>query len=141
MGSGGGIVSISPGRQIIDYLDAPKREDKYHRTQLDNMKLGDVTTEQLQHYLACRRRMEQHLDEETVFGVLCRLWHQRDEETCDLFDRITTGHSRLAQRLADEAAGTGVGQDRLASIALGMLGDGWADDEVRYALGTLGAAA
>lgn len=80
--------------QILEYLDGPKREDKYHRTELDNMRLGDVTTDQLQHYLACRRVMEEHLDEETVFDELCRLSRLADEETTDAFAWITLGGKR-----------------------------------------------
>jgi hypothetical protein len=116
--------------QILKYLDAPAREDKYHRTALDEMRLGDVSTNQLQHYLACRRRMEEHLDQETAFDELCRLWLQLDElcrlwlqldeETCDAFDRIAGEEGRLAR------------------IAAGMLSDGWSEDQVRYALSTLG---
>lgn len=107
--------------QIIEYLDAPKREDRYHRTELDNMRLGDVTTRQLNHYLACRRQLEEHLDEESVFDELCRLSLQADDETCDVFDRIT----RV--------------EDRIVRIAKGMLADGWTEDQVRYAIRTLGA--
>ena len=87
--------------QILEHL-APKREDRYHRTAVwDEMQLGDVSTDQLQHYLACRRVMEEHLDEESVFDELCRLSQQADDETSDVFNRI---HLR--------------GQDRLARIAL-----------------------
>jgi hypothetical protein len=105
--------------QIIEYLDAPKREDRYHRTELDKMRLGDVTTERLQHYLACRRQLEEHLDEESVFDELCRLSRQADDETCDVFDRIHV-------------------EARADRIRTAMLSDGWAEDEVEFALETLG---
>jgi AraC-like DNA-binding protein len=139
--------------QILEYLDAPKREDKYHRTALDEMRLGDVNTDRLQHYLACRRQLEEHLDEESVFDELCRQAMQSDEETCDWFDRVTSVSASdafardtlsQAQRLAAEATSTTlsqVGQDRLARIANGMLSDGWPEHEVAFALGTLGADA
>ena len=107
--------------QILEYLNGPKREDRYHRTELDNMRLGDVSTDRLQHYLACRRQLEEHLDEESVFDELCRLSRQADDETCDVFDEIT----RI--------------EDRIARIARGMLADGWTADQVRYAIRTLGA--
>ena len=133
--------------QILEFLDAPKREDKYHRTEIDEKRLGDVSTAQLQHYLACRRQLEQHLDEESVFDELCRLSLQADDETCDVFDRITGGSTSttlgqigMAEKLVVEATGTGVGLDRLTAIALGMLSDGWPEDQIRFALGTLGAA-
>jgi methylphosphotriester-DNA--protein-cysteine methyltransferase len=134
--------------QVIEFLDAPKREDKYHRTQLDEVRLGDATTDQIQHYLACRRRMEEHLDEESVFDELCRLAMQSDEETNDWFDRVTKAcHAdRLSDRRALQLVETmlpigSIPQVRLARIALGMLEDGWAEHEVRYALGTLGVDA
>jgi hypothetical protein len=109
--------------QILEFLDGPKREDRYHRTALDDKRLGDVTTQQLQHYLACRRVMEEHLDEESVFDELVRLAAQADEETGDAFTRILT---RV--------------EDRVARIATGMLEDGWTEDQVRYAISTLGTA-
>jgi hypothetical protein len=117
---------VRASAQIIEYLDGPKQEDRYHRTELDSMRLGDVSTDRLQHYLACRRRMEEHLDEETVFDELCRLAMQSDEETNDWFNRITKPG---VQR---------VDQGRLTRIAAGMIEDGWAEHQVAYALATLG---
>jgi hypothetical protein len=135
-------VSISPRAQIFAYLDA-KREDRYHRTALDEVRLGDATTDQIQHYLACRRQLEEHLDEESVFDELCRLAMQADEETTDWFDRIAQNGNHSFQKAEKLAAGVSpIGdtpQDRLTRIALGMLEeDGWAEHEVAYALGTLG---
>ncbi len=133
--------------QILDLI-GPKREDRYHRTALDETRLGDASTDQLQHYLACRRQLEEHLDEESVFDELCRLAMQSDEETCDWFDRITNERSQratfhdLAEKLVAEVSPVGdVAPDRLTRIALGMLEDGWAEHEVAYALGTLETAA
>jgi hypothetical protein len=119
---------ISAQAQI---LDAPKREDKYHRTQFDEMRLGDVNTDRLQHYLACRRQLEgsTHLDEESVFDELCRLSRQADDETQDVFDRVHV-KAQLDPR-----------KSRFERIRAGMLSDGWAEHEVRYALGTLGTMA
>jgi hypothetical protein len=82
-------VTTSAVAQIFEHLDLSTREDRYHRTALDDMRLGDVTTEQLQHYLACRRQLENRLDEETVFEEITRLSLQADEETQDAFDRIS----------------------------------------------------
>lgn len=144
-------MTISARDQILDYLDGPKREDRYHRTALDDMRLGDVSTVQLQHYLASRRRLEEHLDEESVFDELCRLAMQADEETIDAFDRITqtavgVGNNSFlkAEKLAAQTASlstfVGIPRDRLTRIAKGMLEDGWTEDQVRYAIGTLGVA-
>jgi hypothetical protein len=140
VGLGGGLVKATD--QILEYLDGPKREDRYHRTALDDMKLGDVTTGQLGHYLACRRVMEEHLDEETVFDELCRLSRQADDETCDAFARITNGEfdRRRAEKLVFTAVNTNVDTHILVQIAYGMLRDGWAEHQVEYALGTLDAA-
>jgi hypothetical protein len=140
--------------QILEYLDGPKREDRYDRTILDRTPMGKATTDQIQHYLACRRVVEEHLDEETVFEELCRLRMQADEETGDWFDRITNSmfdrsRSRpsqgkalnLAERLAAEVRPIGsISRSILAQIAYGMLRDGWAEHQIEYALGTLGAA-
>ncbi len=121
-------------------VPATEAEDRYHRTALDLMRLGDVTTAQLNHYLACRRRMEEHLDEETVFDVLTRLARQADEETTDAFARIANRKSclRRACILAAATPDNGVVERTLARIAYGMLQDGWAESRVTYALGTLG---
>ena len=120
------------------------REDKYHRTALDEVKLGDATTDQIAHYLACRRQMEEHLDEESVFDELCRLAMQADEETNDWFGRITNpGASRDQGSIKEQVRKLVPGEtnfpnaDRLRRIALGMLSDGWKEHQVRYALGTL----
>jgi len=126
---------VSDSGQSPEFFDALQWEDRYHRTALDDMRLGDVNTDQLAHYLACRRELEEHLDEESVFEELVRLARQADEETNDKFVRITT--KALAENLAVEATVTNVPKERLASIAFGMLCDGWTEDEVRYALGTL----
>jgi hypothetical protein len=124
--------------QILEHLDPSKVEDRYHRTEFDDMRLGDVTTWQIRHYLSNREAMEDHLDEESVFEEIRRLAMQSDEETSDWFDRITSGKHLTALGLAVEAEGCGLTRDGLNSIALGMLEDGWAEVEVRFALGTLG---
>ncbi len=118
--------------RILEYLASPKREDKYHRTALDEVRLGDATTDQIAHYLACRRVMENHLDEESVFEELCRLAMQSDEETNDWFDRITRekcgNRARLsaadtmsqAEKLAAETPPIGgIWRGRLIQIAAG----------------------
>jgi len=139
------VVSPSSRTQNLAHLDGPKqrdrhhrpkREDRYHRTALDDMRLGDVTTEQLQHYLGCRRHLEQHLDEESVFDEIVRLAAQADDETTDLVG--FTNRCR-ARKLAHEAT-VGVDKERLAKIAFGMLRDGWSESQVAYALGTLRSA-
>jgi hypothetical protein len=105
------------------------------RTALDDMRLGDATLKQLRDYTACRRVLEEHLDEETVFDELCRLAMQSDDETTDAFAALTNEDEHLAQKLSIEVAGG----PQFANIALGMLRDGWAEHQVRYALTTLGA--
>ncbi len=138
-------MTVRTSDKILEYLDGPKRENRYDRTELDRTPLGKATTDQIQHYLACRRQLEEHLDEESVFDELCRLRMQSDEETCDWFDRITnsTRGWETAEKLAAEVSPIGdIPQDRLVRIALGMLEeDGWAEHEVAYALGTLRMAA
>jgi hypothetical protein len=121
-------------------------EDRYHRTALDNMRLGEVSTEQLRHALWCRIELER-LDGETVAEELYRLALQACEETTDAFARITNlrfDKSR-AERLASEAKAKvlpmgSIDQRILTRIAYGMLRDGWAEHQVAYGLSTLGAS-
>jgi hypothetical protein len=120
--------------QILEYLDGPLRENRYHRTALDEVKLGDATTDQIGHYLACRRQMENTLDEESVFDQLCRLSLQADDETADVFDRI---HVKAQPR--DLGPCRDQGEGRLDRIRAGMLEDGWAEYQVTYGLSMLGA--
>jgi hypothetical protein len=123
----------------------PKWEDRYHRTALDHTPLGNVTTDQLQHYLACRRVLEEHLDEETVFEELCRLRLRADEETADWFDRLCNedgADDRRARKLASDAVGTqsdggGMAEPVLVEVARGMLQDGWDESQVRWAIDRL----
>ena len=130
------VALVTESERILDYLDAPPREDKYFRARLDHTWVGDLTTDQLQHVLACRRQMELHKNEESVFDELCRLRMQADENTEEWFDRITKrGYDRVAQQLADEAT-VNVSKETLRNIALGMLEDGWPEHKVRYALTT-----
>lgn len=134
-------MTLSPRDQIFEYLDGPKVEDRYHRTVLDGMPLGKATTDQIQHYLANRRVLEDHLDEETVFDELCRLNRQADEETTDAFARTSQSiDKRRAQQLAAEAPDNGIAERSIVQIAYGMLRDGWAENQVRYALTTLAEA-
>jgi hypothetical protein len=108
-------------------------------TALGDMRADDLTVDQLQHYLVNRQFREGFKDEETVFDELVRLAKQADDETTDAFVRVSNEEAddRRARKLAFDAVGCGAPERVLIEVAYGMLQDGWAESQVRYALGTL----
>jgi hypothetical protein len=133
--------------QILDYLDAPKSAVNRNRYSIDDtlgdMRARDMSPDQLGHYWVNRQLREQFKHEESVFEELVRLARQADRETTDEFIRLSfeDADDIRSRKLAFEAVGTGVDERVLVTVAYGMLHeDGWAESEVRYALGTLGKA-
>jgi hypothetical protein len=106
-------------RATAQILESPK-ENRYHRTHLDEMCLGDVSTEQLQHYLASRRQMERSLAEETVADEIARLTAQCDQEAAAIFFPLAPLEF-WAKRHVQQYREVGIDDTTLASVMFAAL--------------------
>ena len=146
-------MTVSPRTQIFEYLDGPKVD--LARPALEEMRLRDATTEQLQQYIACKRAIENadpppplewEIRERTVeerlfqFAEWCRAIGVDDDLIgSDLFKKLRKfGYSD--DDALDALRDAGVvwnplsAEERLVRVATEMLQNGWSESQVRWAI-------